>query len=70
MAARKPPERLTIDDLGLPHWIDSGRGTQNGYGWKDFDLFCELKVPDTVIGRIFNKSEKTVKSWKARRSAL
>lgn len=72
MANRQPtpPKREAIDDFGLPHWIDSGRYKQNGYGWKDFDLFCSLDLPDTVIAKIFNKTNKTVKNWKQRRGSL
>lgn len=67
---KTPPRPPQIDDFGLQHWIDSGRYKQNGYGYKDFDLFCELKVPAAIIGRIFNKSVKTVKDWQARRTAM
>lgn len=70
MAYKQPPQPLSIDDLGLQHWIDSGRGKQNGFGWKEFDLFCELNVPVTVIGRIYNKSGKTIKAWKAKRKEM
>lgn len=70
MANRQPPKKETIDDFGLQHWIDAGRAKQNGYGWKDFDLFCKKKMPNAVMGRVFNKSEKTIKAWKERRSAL
>lgn len=68
--AHKPPIKLSIDDLGLPHWINAGRGNQNGYGWKDFDFFCTINMPDTVMGRVFNKSDKTIKAWKAKRDEL
>jgi hypothetical protein len=67
---KTPPIRASIDDLGLPHWIDSHRGTQNGYGWKDFDLFCELRVPVAVMGRIFKRSDKTILDWKRRRAVM
>lgn len=68
--AHTPPPRPTIDELGLPHWIDAGRGSQNGYGWSDFDFFCSIKVPDTVLGRIFNKSPRTVYMWKKKREEM
>lgn len=61
-----PPRPDAIDDFGIEHWINSHRDTQNGYGYKDFALFVELHVPNTVLGRIFNKSEKTIKDWRRR----
>jgi hypothetical protein len=71
MAAKHvPPVRLSIDDLGLEQWINAGRYKQNGYGWKDFDLFCEKKVPVAVIGRLFNKTDKTIKDWARRRKEM
>jgi hypothetical protein len=57
MAKHIPPVKLSIDDLGLEHWINTGRYKQNGYGWKDFDFFCEVKVPAAVIGRIMATAE-------------
>jgi hypothetical protein len=67
-----PPVRLSIDDLGLEQWINAGRYKQNGYGWKDFDLWCsdDIRMPVAVMARIFNKTDKTIQDWKRRRSEL
>ena len=68
MSHRLPP-RLTIDDLGLPHWIDARRSKSLGgrYGWTDFDLFCDIDMPIVYMAKVFCVSDKTIKDWRRRR---
>lgn len=62
-------KQLSIKEQGgIEIKLEDERRQHNGFGYKEFDLFCKLRLPNTVIAKLMNiKTVDTVKKWKGAR---
>lgn len=63
--------RTINDEGGIVVKLDNEAGLHNGFGYKQFDLFCRLNVPNTILARLMAvKTVDTIKNWKAYREQV